>query len=173
MDMTELLLNMLISLVITAFAYLIVPIIISKSDKKYSKKTLWKIVGINAACVFTFFFILRLALGGEVSLNPSPAMLWSGIGFYILKRTSDIDSDYDDESTLIRCKSCGYIGSYAHECPQCGRYEKEYVTQEEIQVQAKSNGTYCKTCGKELRENDSFCDECGTKVFRTDNKELQ
>lgn len=133
MDMTNILLNLLLSMAVTAFAYLIVPIIIAKSDRKYSKKTLRKIVTINAACVFTFFFILRIALAGKISLNPIPALLWSGIGFYILKRTSDIDSDYDDEGTLIRCKSCGYIGSYAHECPQCGRYEKEYVEQKDVQ----------------------------------------
>lgn len=140
---SELILNSLIGLVITAIVYLFVPIIIIISKKQFAKKMLKKIMifnGIGGFFLFSFFYAV---LGNGDTANVLVAGLWSSIGFAILKHTSCTDNENylkEDPNRVTECKSCGYRSKkYFDACPQCGAYAKQYVYVNKEDVSESNN----------------------------------
>lgn len=84
----EFVLSLVISIFITAFAYLIVPVIFCiigyRSYRSYSIKTIRKIVIINGACVWLIFQIIRLSAGDTGT--SSAVFLWSAVAYWIMKK---------------------------------------------------------------------------------------
>ncbi len=79
--------DFIISILITATAYLIVPLIFSIigfiADRGYSPKTIWAIVIINGVCVWLIFQIIRINAG---ETGPGAAVfLWSTVAYWMLR----------------------------------------------------------------------------------------
>lgn len=89
-----------IDLIITAIAYLTLPIVFYFFyDENYQKKTVILIVIINAVVIFALFSILNLLLGNNRIANVAATVTWSAIGYYILKKKIQPEiTDIDDET---------------------------------------------------------------------------
>ena len=78
----------LLSILITAVAYLTVPVIFSvigyKSNHQYSLSIIRKIVIINGACVWLIFQIIRINAGDTGT--SSAVFLWSAVAYWIMKK---------------------------------------------------------------------------------------
>ncbi|MBQ4560271.1 MAG: hypothetical protein IJA54_08130 [Tyzzerella sp.] len=81
----DLFITFAISLVITMFFYLLVPVIVIIRNKQYPIKTLKRIAIINGIVVWFLFQFIALASGEEVS-NGSAAFLWSYVGYWLMKK---------------------------------------------------------------------------------------
>lgn len=79
--------RLIISILITAIAYLLVPLVFSiiglVADRRYSPKTVWAIVIINGVCVWSIFQIIRLNAGEEGT--GAAVFLWSTIAYWMLR----------------------------------------------------------------------------------------
>ena len=95
MEILETVIALLLNLIVTAVAYLLVPIIIIISKKKYTKKKLKRIVIFNGIGVFILFTILYGILGVDQIANMTATFLWSTVSHVILKRTSRLDDEKD------------------------------------------------------------------------------
>lgn len=94
MSTSDLLLVLLINLIITAVAYLLVPVILVVIGKQYEKKTIRKIAFINAFVVYILFMILHSASGdGNASLGAF--VIWGSIGHFLLEKKC-LAEEYDD-----------------------------------------------------------------------------
>lgn len=95
----EFVLSLVISLFITAVAYLIVPIIFCiigyKTYRSYSIKTIRKIVIINGACVWLLFQIISIS-AGETDASPA-VFLWSAVAYWLMKKFLVINTAEDKE----------------------------------------------------------------------------
>lgn len=84
----ELIMYFIISLIITAAAYLAFPVIFSlirnKLSRPYSRKTIWLIVIINGACVWTIFQIIRIN-AGETGTGAA-VFLWSAVAYWVMTK---------------------------------------------------------------------------------------
>lgn len=85
MDWRMLLTSLGISLVLTAFGYLLVPTILALTGKKYEVKKLKKINIINCIVVWLLFRILQISLGDDPS-SGAAVFLWGAVGHWILKK---------------------------------------------------------------------------------------
>lgn len=79
-------------LIFTSFVYLLVPIIIIVSKRKFTKKKLKKIMIFNGVGGFLLFSVLYILVGIYETAKFEPAFIWSYIGFAILKQTSCLDN---------------------------------------------------------------------------------
>ena len=74
----------ILDLFITAFSYLLVPVIFIIRGKKMARKQLWKISIINGCCVCFAFIILRAIL--EVKHSSWAVALYTPIGHWIMSK---------------------------------------------------------------------------------------
>lgn len=80
--------GLLISLLMTLIVYLIVPLTLIVSKKKYKKRKLKLIMILSGIGGYVFFSILFIVLKINNTANLWVAFLWSSIGYWILKKTS-------------------------------------------------------------------------------------
>lgn len=78
----------ILGLIMTAAAYIFVPVIIALTRKKFTKKAIKKIVLLNGICVFAIFTFLNNAAGTNTTGNLTAACLWSGVVQCMLYKTS-------------------------------------------------------------------------------------
>lgn len=80
--------SIIIGLVLTAFAYNLIPIILRIALKRgLEKKDAKRLVIINGVVVYIAFFVLYICLGETRVPNVMPAILWSMLAFNILKES--------------------------------------------------------------------------------------
>ena len=77
--------SIVFDLLLTVFAYLLVPTIVAFSGKKYEAKQIKRISIVNCVIVWILFRILQLALIGEASTGGA-VFLWGYVGYWILTR---------------------------------------------------------------------------------------
>ena len=85
MDWGELAGQLVFSLFVTVFAYLLVPAILILSRKKYEAKILKRISIINCAVVWLLFRVIQIELGNETS-SGAAVFLWGAVGYWLLKK---------------------------------------------------------------------------------------
>lgn len=78
--------SLLISILSAIIGYLLVPLLFAICRVKLSHKGIITTLIINACVVFTIFFIINIVLDSEPNLNPTPAFIWSGIGYLIMRK---------------------------------------------------------------------------------------
>ncbi|MGI6029627.1 MAG: hypothetical protein ACOX81_09525 [Candidatus Heteroscillospira sp.] len=84
MDWSSLIASMAISLIITVFAYLFVPVILCLRGKKYKLSTIRKIVIINSLCVWLIFNVIRINAGDDG--GEAGVILWSAVAYWLMKK---------------------------------------------------------------------------------------
>ncbi len=85
MNAGQILIAVLIDLLITAAAYLLVPLILILSKKMLSDKAIKIIAIVNAVVVAVLFVVLGAVLG-STEVNVVPALLWGSIGYALMKK---------------------------------------------------------------------------------------
>lgn len=153
MDTPTIIVNLLISLIITAFAYLFVPAILVISKKKFQASTINKIAIINAIAVVILFSAIKgeAATGGFI--------LWSWVAYLLLKK-----------KCLLKPKSFtapaqGSVYQTPHKSGIYGsdialQKEEQQETAQEAPQQAK-RVKYCTHCGAEIDLEAVVCVSCG------------
>ena len=94
-------------LLITAVGYLIVPLIIILTGKKYGESKLKKIAIINGVVVWLIFSIISINAGGEASKGIA-TILWALLGYYLMKKCcteekaelQNVDSDNNEDMAV-------------------------------------------------------------------------
>lgn len=102
----ELLIALLVDIFVTAIAYLLVPIIIIFTEKRYALSKIKKIVIINGLCVWLIFTIVRIELG--IDGTSLAVFLWSYVAYLMMKKkclknddtNEPINTAQDDTRTL-------------------------------------------------------------------------
>ncbi len=108
----EIFLTYLVDLIITVFAYLLVPTIFCISTKRLTLPKIKKIVIINGAIVWLIFMIIRIEAGID-GTNLS-VLLWSYIAYFMMKKcclgVSDNVSNEKVEKNEKQCINISDVG---------------------------------------------------------------
>lgn len=181
--------DIVISLLITAVVYLLVPIIIIFSGRQFSQKTLLRITVINGVIVWFLFNFLRAMQGMEFSSNVAPAFLWSTIGYSLLKRKSLFEDtpEESEEYFVNEVKSNSNVSvnesqmslSFADETPikrngqayeiygsDISLQRAEGTAEKVVQTKEEKNSyVQSQSCNTEVySETVRFCSRCGGKI---------
>ncbi len=182
MDLTELVLSLLISAIITVLVYMFVPLIIIISRKKFRKKTIKLIIIFNGLGGFLLFTVIYALLGNESGASVWVAILWSTIANFILKKTScfeteeanteDIDTSDETkksvkENDILFCRKCGEkLIDGSQFCRKCGtRIIETPIFQEEKIGEIE----FCKKCGADVSNDTDSCHVCGEQIIKKKN----
>lgn len=79
----EIIVSIIINIILTAGAYLCVPVIIGFIGKKYTAKQIKRIIIINGAVIWLIFAIIRVE--NNIQGSGASVFLWSAIAHWILK----------------------------------------------------------------------------------------
>lgn len=82
-------------IILTAFAYLLVPMIIVVMGGKYPKKKLKRLVIINGIVVWLIFSFIAVSMDGTP--RTGAVILWSYVGYWILKKKC-LEEDTEDNT---------------------------------------------------------------------------
>ena len=100
----DIFLGAVLGIIVTVLAYLLVPVIIILTGKKFSEKEIKRIVVINAVVWSILFFLIRSSQG-ETKVNIAPCILWSSVAYAIMKnKCLKKDTDETAQSTTEDCK---------------------------------------------------------------------
>lgn len=158
----------LVSLVVTIFAYGMIPFIVARKRKKMITRKKYNRIcyGYNVLIMLVFLVINGASSG-------APYLLWTSVfasnGRKTLMRRGllkDYKSDdlEDDPNRLIECKSCGYRSKeYYGACPKCGHQAIQYVLDDQAS-KSFDKVCFCRMCGDKLADGSKFCSKCGTQV---------
>lgn len=109
--------RLIISILITAIAYLLVPLIFSiiglVADRRYSPKTVWAIVIINGVCVWSIFQIIRLNAGEEGT--GAAVFLWSTVAYWMLRIFQSEEQEKEPKKKKTKEKKKKYIRQFTEE----------------------------------------------------------
>ncbi|MDD2392255.1 MAG: hypothetical protein PHU94_04925 [Bacilli bacterium] len=111
--------NIIFSLILTIFAYMIYPFIRTKiMNIEYNKNTCKKMALWNSIVVGGIFLILTTALQENATWSVGPAFI-----YYWINRTLWIKKDKSTNYTI--CENCGCkVLNKFKKCPKCGRVVK-------------------------------------------------
>ncbi len=85
MNWSEIILSLIINLAVTAFGYLLVPVLYCIKGDSLTPKQIKKIIIINAACVWILCWFIQYYYTGEAKASGA-VFLWSWVGFIIMKK---------------------------------------------------------------------------------------
>lgn len=98
-------LELIISLIITAIVYLLVPSILCfigyRTKRSYSLKTIRQIAIINGGVLWLISYAIQYNINGETSSNVSAAVIWSFVAYWTMKKIlleKDITPENNDEA---------------------------------------------------------------------------
>lgn len=135
--------GLILSLILTAVAYLAFPIIkLVINQGKFEKKRAHKIALWNSIVLGAFFCILTIDQGGV--WNAAPAFLYYAINCAILtdKNLKDETSETSDQPIIDETNISVATSETATETPR-----------------------FCRKCGNKLIDGALFCNMCGTKII--------
>lgn len=99
----EIFISILKGVIITAIAYLVVPVLFCTSEKKRTEKQIKKIVTINGICVWLIFMIINISL--DIKGASGALFLWSGVAYCLMKKfcldvPNTEEHSFDDEQKI-------------------------------------------------------------------------
>lgn len=184
--------NIVLSLLVTVFGYLLVPIIVILKGNKYDDKKLKRINRINCVVVWILFRIIRTAINGEPGTGAA-VFLWGAVGQhllnkYCLEETTEDRADSITSSNLsLSVESEKTLNPNFNSLPVANRYvvskselpqikETPQSTPHKVkptQVQpsqppapSQKRVKYCSRCGKLIDLDTKKCQDCGKQYFR-------
>lgn len=138
--------GLILSLILTAVAYLVFPIIkLIINQGKFERKRASKIALWNSVVLGAFFCILTIDQGGV--WNAAPAFLYYAINCAILtdKNIKEPTSTSVDQ-------------------PPVDTTSLSVATSETVVETSTETPRFCRKCGNELIDGALFCNICGTKI---------
>lgn len=149
-------------LIITAIAYMAVPMIMLASNGgKFPKKKANKIALWNSVVVGIIFLIITISLEATAGWTPLPAFLYYWINSAIIMekgaKTKGITNN--NEGSIVQETNITKINIETN--------TSGYVNNEPIikpKVEEISNINFCRKCGNKLIDGSVFCNKCGSKV---------
>lgn len=98
MDIGQLLIDISVNLIITVIAYMLVPVYLWASAKKYDISKIKKIITVNAIVLFVIFTIIQIS-NGNTTANVGACFLWSSVGYAFMKKKC-LKEDSDEQETI-------------------------------------------------------------------------
>lgn len=193
--MEDLFANLLVSLLLTAVAYMAFPLIrLAINHGKFEKKRAKKIALWNSIVVGTFFCIVTIGTSdGGTTWNAAPAVL-----YYFINRALLTDKDAPEYSEPLTQSVAPVVNKTTATAPVTVAVQSHSSTNDKPITPAKNdvygnefrgskhettrvtNSTpalaakpilFCRKCGNKLMENSVFCNKCGTKILTEGCKE--
>lgn len=93
----EFLLSLLMALLVTALAYLLIPIIFCITSKKFTESQIKKITIINGVVVWLIFAIIRINAG--IERTSFAVFLWSAIAYWLMQKRCLLVQDTEHKAT--------------------------------------------------------------------------
>lgn len=156
---------------ITIFIYMLIPFIISLTKIKMKKWAIITIVVINGIVCFILFRFIQLATGVTPSSNASPAIIWSWVNYWLLKKKclariniyNNTDFEFGKTAAWEPIKD-----EPIEEVPDITINEEECIPQKQKSIKLR----YCKYCGGLIDKDSKKCTECGKQYFKINKKIL-
>lgn len=92
-------LSIVLSVILTLFIYLVVPVLLMLMKRKLSNRTIKVIIVLNGIIGWILFNMIRLATGDGLSTNVAPAFLWSSVAYWLMQKycTKKVSTCYEQE----------------------------------------------------------------------------
>lgn len=183
MDLGMQLISLGINAGLTALGYLLIPIILVLSGKKYDLRKLKGINIINCIVIWLLFRILQISLGDESS-GGAAVFLWGAVSYWMLKKyclkevhpKSEIDIQSPSQSSFVHiCISDeneihhpnGRWNVYGSDImlEKNTEQSKEVLHQSDPLIEGQTL-KYCSHCGKAIDAVTKKCSGCGKQYFR-------
>lgn len=186
MDIGEIITTIILNLLITVLAYLLVPIIIIISGKKFSSKVLNRINIANCVVIWILFRIIEIEMGNEPSAGGA-VVLWGAVNYWLLKKyclkkdsqpntpTTQTTAQPQKKMSLSptgekpAANNGNILGAdialepktipHHTDIPQQSTAAKEHSP-------SKSAIKYCSRCGKPIDPISKKCSGCGKQYFK-------
>lgn len=176
----EIIVSIAINIILTAGAYLCVPVIIGFTGKKRTAKQIKRIIFINGAIVWLIFAFIRAE--NNIQGSGASVFLWSAVAHWILKANclkeekpstsnNQITGNYNimsEEVYLDPSNTDNGVepklnhNNYSLSVDPANTEIKANRTPTVIQTNVSAQLT-CKKCGKEYDSSFAFCPYCGKK----------
>lgn len=134
--------NLFISLLLTALIYLFVPLIFAVRAQRKSLSSIKKIIIINGVAIYIFFTAINFLSGIEKVANISATFIWSYIGFVIMKKRCLKSND-------------GFVIDIAENPIHCAETSTTETPKK-----------YCKLCGNLIDNASKQCTDCRKQYFK-------
>ena len=193
--MDDLFANLLVSLLLTAVAYMAFPLLrLAINHGKFEKKRAKKIALWNSIVVGTFFCIVTIGTSdGGTTWNAAPAVL-----YYFINRALLTDKDASEYSVPLTQSAVPIVNKTTATAPAPVSVQSHSSTNGKPVMPANNdvhgnefrgskqetnqviNSTsvpaakpilFCRKCGNKRMEDSTFCNKCGTKIFTEGSKE--
>lgn len=188
MDWGSTIANIVLSLSVTVFGYLLVPIIVILKGNKYDAKKLKRINRINCIIVWILFRIIRTAISGEPGTGAA-VFLWGAVGQWLLNTyclkdetsaPTSVSHSTTQASQVHVCLSSEEEPSRSYKTHLTTgadimldqNTEKAKVTPiapTNVHVKQSTSAVptkYCSRCGKPIDPITKKCQGCGKQYFR-------
>ena len=179
--------EIILSILITAIAYLLIPVIIILTGKKLKEKAIIAIIIINCIVIWFVFRIIQIELNGEPSTGAA-AFLWGAIGYWLMKKiclsskqyTHNSDSHVPISSSSTPSAPADYSLSSTDETPK--RHGSFYVPASDLAYIPPENSTIdttytyspkvspVPTSPNAHKNRIKYCSRCGNKIDPTTKK---
>lgn len=192
MDWGSTIANIVLSLSVTVFGYLLVSIIVILKGNKYDAKKLKRINRINCIIVWILFRIIRTAINGEPGTGVA-VFLWGAVGQHLLNKycleetTKDCADSITSSNLSLSVEGEKPLSPNFNALPVANRYvvskselpqinETPQNTPHKVKPpQVQSNQSpppsqkrikYCSRCGKPINPTTKKCQGCGKQYFK-------
>ena len=175
--MNELVMNLLVSIVLTATVYMAFPLIrLAINHGKFEKKRANRIALWNSIIIGAFFCIVTTGLSnGGTAWNASPAVLYYFINRAILTQRADPEystSPAEPATSLVNKETeASPAPAVLHDCVDRAAKPETIRVSGSTPTLASKPILFCRKCGNKLAERSAFCNKCGTKVLTNGVKE--
>lgn len=156
--MDVIILEMVLSLLLTIATYLFIPLLLIRKNKKMARKNLLWVSIANGCLVFILWNVFRIATNQELNTNVAPAWLWSAIGYALMKKRISVDTA-NEEVPIAPVEGYSSVEEQiADTSPAVEPIDNMRTTT------AKTK--YCHKCGKAIDNKSKKCSGCGKQYFR-------
>jgi hypothetical protein len=156
--MDIIILEMVLSSLLTIATYLFIPALLIRRNKRTTKKKLLLVTIANGCLVFILWNVFRVVTNQEPNTNVTPAWLWSAIGYALMKKRLYVET-VNEEVPYISVEGDSPVKEQ--------KVDISPAVEPIDNMQTTTTKTkYCHKCGKEIDNKSKKCSGCGKQYFR-------